>query len=69
MPLLPVNMAAKTTRDSTTNAKFKWTNGMIDDLPCSLGQFKSDMEYRNVDFNADKTKQYEAVRDAMARKY
>ena len=42
---------------------------MIDDLLRSLGQFKSNMEYRNVDFNADKTKQYEAVRDAMARKY
>jgi len=27
------------------------------------------MEYRNVDFNADKAKQYEAVRNAMARKY
>ena len=42
---------------------------MIDDLLRSLGQFKSNMEYRNVDFNADKTKQYEAVKDAMARKY
>ena len=42
---------------------------MINDLLRSLGQFKSNMEYRNVDFNADKTKQYEAVRDAMARKY
>ena len=42
---------------------------MIDDLLRSLGQFKSNMEYRNVDFNADKTKQYEAVKDAMAREY
>ena len=57
MPLFPVNMAARTTRDSTTNAKFKWTNGMIDDLLRSLGQFKSNMEYHNVGFNADKPKQ------------
>ena len=34
-----------------------------------FGEFKANMEYRNVDFNADKTKQYEAVRKAMARKY
>ncbi|PFX19771.1 hypothetical protein AWC38_SpisGene15805 [Stylophora pistillata] len=27
------------------------------------------MEYRNVDFNADKNKQYETVRKAIARKY
>jgi len=27
------------------------------------------MEYKNIDFNADKVKQYEAVREAMARVY
>ena len=49
MPLFPVNIVARTTRDSTTNAKLKWTNGMIVDLLLSLGQFKSNMEYRNVE--------------------
>ena len=38
---------------STTNAKSKWTNGMIDDLLRWLGQFKSSMEYRNVDCPID----------------
>ena len=42
---------------------------MVDDLLRVLGGFKGNMEYRNVDFNADQTKQYEAVRKAMARKY
>ena len=42
---------------------------MDDDLLSSLLQFKSNMEYRNVHFNANKVKQYEAVREAMARKY
>ena len=42
---------------------------MVDDLLHALGEFKANMKYRNVDFNADKTKQYEAVRKAMARKY
>jgi len=59
---LLVNMAASA-------AKFKWKDGMVDDLLRSLFQFKSNMEYRNLDFNADKPKQHEAVREAMARKY
>ena len=42
---------------------------MVDDLLHALAEFKAHMEYRNVDFNADKAKQYEAVRKAMARKY
>ena len=32
----------------------------------ALGEFKTNMVYRNVDFNANKSKQYEAARDAMA---
>lgn len=38
---------------------------MIGNLLHLLCQFKSNMEYRNVDFNADKPKQYEAIRDAL----
>jgi len=49
--------------------KFKWTTGMVDDLLRALTEFKANMEYRSVDFNADKNKQYEAARKAMARKY
>ena len=49
--------------------KFKWTIGMVDDLLRALGEFRANMEYRNVDFNADKTKQYEGAMKAMARKY
>ena len=48
---------------------FKWTIEMVDDLLHALGEFKANMEYRNVDFNAEKAKQYEAVRKAMARRY
>ena len=48
---------------------FKWTIEMVDDLLHALGEFKANMEYRNVDFNVEKAKQYEAVRKAMARKY
>ena len=33
---------------------------MVDDPLRALGEFKANMEYRIVDFNADKTMQYEA---------
>ena len=49
------NMAAYST-------KFKWNIGMVGDLLRALSQFKSNMDYRNVEFNADKAKQYEPVR-------
>ena len=49
--------------------KFKWAIEMVDDPFHVLGEFKANMEYHNADFNADKTKQYEAARKAMARKY
>ena len=47
---------------------FKWRIEMVDDLLHALGEFKANMEYRNMDFNAEKAKQYEAVRKAKARK-
>ena len=31
--------------------------------------YKSQMDYQNIDFDGDKVKQYEAVREAMARIY
>ena len=49
--------------------KFKWTIEMVNDLLHTLGEFKANMEYRIMDFSADKTKQYETVRKVMGRKY
>eukprot|EP00795_Rhopilema_esculentum_P012557 gene12557-3252_t len=42
--------------------RFRWSQGdKVFNLIKCLGNYKSAMEYRNVDFNADKVKQYEAV--------
>ena len=41
--------------------RFKWTNQMYEDLLNALKSYKTTMEYNNLDFNADNTKQYEAV--------
>ena len=42
---------------------------MIEDLLNALKSYKTTMEYNNLDFNADKTKRYEAVRIALAKIY
>ena len=55
---------------STKEKRFQWNKGdKIENLIRCLGNYKAQMEYKNVDFNTDKVKQYEAVREAMARIY
>ena len=46
--------------------RFKWTEDMVEDLLQALYEYKCIMEYNNSDFNADRTKQYEAVRSSLA---
>ena len=55
---------------STKEKRFQWNKGdKIENLLHSLGNYKAQIESKNTDFNADKVKQYEAVREAMARIY
>ena len=77
---IPVNKMAekkqKTTllsKSKTKNVKkiddvlrFKWTEDMVEDLLQALYEYKCIMEYNNSDFNADRTKKYEAVRSSLA---
>lgn len=42
---------------------------MVQDLLEGLLEYKTQMEFNNSDFNADKSKQYEAVRVILASKY
>ena len=50
--------------------RFQWNKGdKVENLIRCLANCKAQMEYKNIDFNADKVKQYEAVREAMARIY
>ena len=58
-------MAESAESTSKCTQKFKWTIGTVDDLLGALKNCKSTLEYRNLDFNADKVKQYEAVRQTM----
>jgi len=50
--------------------RFRWDKDeKVNNLIRCLANYKSQCEYNNRDFNADKVKQYEAVRVAMARIY
>ena len=51
---------------ATKEKRFQWNKGdKIANLIRCLAHFKGKMKYNNSDFNADKVKQYEAVRVAM----
>ena len=49
--------------------RFILTNELVQDLLDALLDYKTRMEYNNSDFNADISKQYEAVGMKMALKY
>ena len=63
---------AKTSKfkKTTETIRFRWDRvDKIENLIRCLANYKSQMDYQNIDFNGDKVKQYEAVREAMARIY
>ena len=49
--------------------KFKWDTDMVKLMLNTIFEYKSLLEYRNCDFNADKSKQYEALRVSLATEY
>ena len=49
--------------------KFKWNTDMVKLMLNTLFEYKFLLEYRNCDFNADKSKQYEALRVSLASEY
>ena len=67
-----VSVASECGEDVIIKAKrktFKWTPKMIEDLITSVESYKSAMEFKNLDFDADKSAQYVYVREAMAKIY
>ena len=48
-------------------SKFKWSDKLVNDLLNALSNFKSTMESKSKDFNADKPRQYEEVRKEIVR--
>ena len=57
-------------KKTTETIRFRWDrDDNIENLIRCVANYKSQMDYQNIDFNGDKVKQYEAVREAMARIY
>ena len=52
---------------ATSQARFKWTDDKLTNLIECLQEFKSSMEFRNYDSNAEKFKLYESVRKSLNR--
>ena len=51
---------------ATKQKRFQWNSGnKIENRIHCLSNFKAQIECENINFNADKIKQYEAVRKAM----
>ena len=48
-------------------SKFKWSDKLVNDLLNTLSNFKSTVEFKSKDFNADKPRQYEEVRKEIVR--
>ena len=60
--------SAKTSNVGADN-RFSWSSEIIQALLDALLDSKSYMEYNNSDVNADKNKQYKAVRAKLASQY
>ena len=57
-------MASKKENKSQTN--FQWLPEMIDHLILCLKNYKTEMDYKNVDFNSDVVAMYSRLRECMA---
>ena len=54
--------------DKLKRKNFRWSNEMVENLINYLSSYKS-MEYRSLDFDADKPAQYKHLRKEMAKIY
>ena len=54
---------------NSNSKRFRWETQMISQLIDCLLEYKSKMEYRSLDFDADKQIQYQELRVEMARIY
>ena len=60
------NSSNKTGAANASQNRFLWNIEMVKDLLDSLYEYKIQMDYQNVDFNADKAKQYQSVRKILS---
>ena len=54
---------------ATSQARFKWTDDKLINLVKYLQEFKSSMDFKNCDSNADKVKLFESVKKSLTKIY
>ena len=54
---------------TTLHIRFEWNSEMVKDLIDALQNYKAVCKYQDLDFNANKVKQYEEIRKNLAGKY
>ena len=59
-------MASKSILKEKNTQPFQWSPEMIDHLILSLKDYKTQMDYKNVDFNSDVVAMYSKLRECMA---
>eukprot|EP00112_Aurelia_sp_Birch-Aquarium-sp1_P019756 Seg495.11 transcript_id=Seg495.11/GoldUCD/mRNA.D3Y31 product="hypothetical protein" protein_id=Seg495.11/GoldUCD/D3Y31 len=55
--------------DKSKKKQFRWNTDMVDTLITCLHNYKSQMEYKNVDFDGDRPMQYTWLREEMAKHF
>ena len=46
---------------------FKWSNEMAEHLIYTISNYKSELSYRGIDFDGDRSLMYKHLRDDMAK--
>ncbi len=61
--------SSKKKEDKSKKEQFRWNSDMVETLITCLHNYKSQMEYKNLDFDGDRPKQYSWIREKMARHF
>ena len=59
----------KKTQEKGKSKQFRWESDMIENLVTFLQQYKTQMEYKNIDFDGDRPAQYSWLREEMSKLY
>ena len=53
-------------KDEKSQTAFQWTPEMVEHLIMCLKDYKTEMDYKNIDFNSDIVAMYSKLRERMA---
>ena len=68
-PSVNAVLFGKKNREKTKTKQFRWDAEMVENLIECLQAYKSEMEFKNVDFDSDRPAQYSWLRQKMTKLY